>query len=246
MGIPVSSDERSHDPDHDYARLHELLLSTGSFDGFLSDLVNFAAERTGHACSLTVRNAPEGPYTAAGSDDRTLVLDERQYDGQQGPCLESLATGMPVFITDMASEQRWAPYPRQAVALGVRSSMSYPLVSGEDTLGVLNMYAFTAVQVDAGVQANATQLADRAAGVLAVALRMANSRQDNDNLRTALASRSTIDQAMGVLIGQQHCTAQEAFDLLRTTSQNRNLKLREVAAQILASAQRATGRPGRY
>ena len=247
MTTPPPADYNAHDHDRDFTRLHELLLSTGSFQGFLNDLLGFAAQRTGHACSLTVRNSPGGPYTAAASDERTVVLDERQYAGAQGPCLEALATGVPVFVTDMANETRWSPYPVQATALGVQSSMSYPLISGADTLGALNMYAFTSVQVDAGVQARAVQLADRAAGVLAVALRLADSRQDNDNLRTALTSRSIIDQAIGVLMGQQHCTAQEAFNLLRTTSQHRNRKLRDVAAQILDSAQRGPGsKPGRY
>lgn len=239
----MSASPEGHDRDHEFARLHELLLSTNSFEGFLADLVQFAAGWTGHACSLTVRNSPGSPYTAAGSDDRTVQLDERQYEGRQGPCLEALATGVPVLVADMAREVRWAPYPRQAVAMGVRSSMSYPLISGVDTLGALNMYAFTDVRVDDEVQARAVQLADRAAGVLAVALRMADSRQDNDNLRTALTSRSVIDQAMGVLMGQQRCTAQQAFDLLRATSQNRNLKLRDVAAGIVATAQSGGSKP---
>jgi GAF domain-containing protein len=242
MSVPASPD--GQDRDHDFAQLHELLLSTSSFEGFLTDLVQFAASWTRHACSLTVRNSPRSPYTAAGSDERTVQLDERQYAGRQGPCLEALAKGVPVLVADMASEGRWAPYPRQAVAMGVRSSMSYPLISGSETLGALNMYAFNDVPVGDDVQARARQLADRAAGVLAVALRMADSRQDNDNLRAALTSRSVIDQAMGVLMGQQRCTAQEAFDLLRTTSQNRNLKLRDVAARIVASAQSGGSRPG--
>ncbi|HZC52973.1 MAG TPA: ANTAR domain-containing protein, partial [Mycobacterium sp.] len=58
--------------------------------------------------------------------------------------------------------------------------------------------------------------------------------QLTDHLRVALSSRSVIDQAMGIIIGMQRCTANEAFDLLRTVSQNRNIPLREVAAELVA------------
>ncbi|MFY9774201.1 MAG: ANTAR domain-containing protein [Trebonia sp.] len=56
-----------------------------------------------------------------------------------------------------------------------------------------------------------------------------------DQLRASLASRSVIDQALGVIMTQQRCTATEAFDILRSASQNRNVKVREIADQIIAS-----------
>jgi len=57
-----------------------------------------------------------------------------------------------------------------------------------------------------------------------------------DQLRASLASRAVIDQAIGVLMGQRRITAAEAFAILRTTSQNRNIKLRAFAAQIVKDA----------
>ena len=57
-----------------------------------------------------------------------------------------------------------------------------------------------------------------------------------DQLRTSLASRAVIDQAIGVLMGQRRISAADAFAILRTTSQNRNIKLRVFAAQIVEGA----------
>jgi hypothetical protein len=54
--------------------------------------------------------------------------------------------------------------------------------------------------------------------------------------RLAAASRAVIDQAIGVLMGQRRIAAAEAFAILRTTSQNRNIKLRAFAAQIVEGA----------
>ena len=42
-----------------------------------------------------------------------------------------------------------------------------------------------------------------------------------------------IEQAKGVIMGQNRCTEQEAFDLLVRASQSRNRKLRDIAADIV-------------
>jgi ANTAR domain-containing protein len=57
-------------------------------------------------------------------------------------------------------------------------------------------------------------------------------------LQAQLASMPVIEQAKGVLIAQQACGAEEAFDLLRRASQRANVPVRELAEQIVANAQR--------
>lgn len=71
---------------------------------------------------------------------------------------------------------------------------------------------------------------------------------ENSGLRSALVSRSVIDQAIGILVAHQRGGVEEAFAMLRQTSQSRNIKLRDVAEQIVARAQRQTPGPplGRY
>jgi ANTAR domain len=65
-------------------------------------------------------------------------------------------------------------------------------------------------------------------------------RKLTTQLRAALASRSVIDQAIGIIMAEQRCTAQQAFEILRIASQNRNAKLRHVAADVITNL---TGRP---
>jgi AmiR/NasT family two-component response regulator len=48
-----------------------------------------------------------------------------------------------------------------------------------------------------------------------------------------LTSRSIIDQAIGILMAQQRCSAGAAFEILRSASQGRNTKLRTIAADIV-------------
>jgi GAF domain-containing protein len=233
-----ASDSRLDPPDT--GELIRLLASTESVDDFLHDLVVHAGQVTEHSCSITARTSADPQYyTVASTDHRTRQLDEKQYADQGGPCLEALRTALPVIVPDMRAESRWAPYPHQAAELGAASSMSYPLIIAGQAIGALNLYAFQPMAPDAGLQARVEQLAANAAGALAVAMRLAQHTQEAANLRIALTSRSTIDNAIGILMGQQQCTADEAFDLLRRASQHRNVKLRELAAQIVAGVNKS-------
>ncbi|MGH3366859.1 MAG: GAF domain-containing protein [Nocardioidaceae bacterium] len=80
------------------------------------------------------------PLTVASSDALATQLDEVQYGEDKGPCLHALRTGEVTVVTDLATEQRWAPYPAHALALGIRSSLSLPLTVNGDTRGALNLY----------------------------------------------------------------------------------------------------------
>jgi transcriptional regulator with GAF, ATPase, and Fis domain len=222
----------------DASVLQELLLRTETLEEFLGELASRAAHETEHQCGITVLGEHGRPYTVATSDEPTRELDELQYAGGEGPCLEALTTAVPVFVTDMTSETRWAPYPQRAVALGARSSMSYPLISGETAIGALNLYAFEPFAPGQRMQARAAHIAEHAAGAVAIALRIAEHSKASENLRNALTSRSTIDQAIGILMAQQRCDARTAFDLLRQASQGRNIKLRQVAVGVVAGVQR--------
>ena len=55
-------------------------------------------------------------------------------------------------------------------------------------------------------------------------------------MERALASRATIEQAKGIVMGQRGCTADEAFDHLRQLSSNQERKLRDVAQMIVTQA----------
>ncbi|GGU76630.1 hypothetical protein GCM10010260_06080 [Streptomyces filipinensis] len=64
-------------------------------------------------------------------------------------------------------------------------------------------------------------------------------RLEVEQLRQAIDSRPVIDQARGILMAAHGCTPDRAWEVLRETSQRSNTKLRQVAAEITASA-----RPG--
>ncbi len=120
--------------------------------------------------------------------------------------------------------------------LRVRSSLSVPPYSNRQAIGALNLYAATPHAFDDPTEiAQVSALAAQADAVLSVVTNQADQVQLTEQLREALPSRSAIDQAIGILMGHQRCTATEAFALLRTASQHGNRKLRDIAADIVTS-----------
>ncbi|GAA1133552.1 ANTAR domain-containing protein [Nocardioides aquiterrae] len=57
------------------------------------------------------------------------------------------------------------------------------------------------------------------------------------NLRRALTSRATIDQAKGIVMAERRCTPEAAFEVLAALSQDTNVKLIDVAAALVYKAQ---------
>jgi GAF domain-containing protein len=153
-----------------------------------------------------------------------------------------MRTGEVTHIPDSAAEDRWSQFCIEALAYGVRSVLSTPLRVLDTTVGALNLYATTLDAFDSQSRAHAAEFAEYAAGAAGLALRMARQVEASADLRTMLESRSVIDQAVGIVMGQQHCTPDEAFAVLRQASQNRNIKIQAVAAGIIAGV---TGTPPR-
>lgn len=119
-------------------------------------------------------------------------------------------------------------------AAGITSCHSQPLGLRTSVLGALNLYAREANAFGPDERARAAALAEEAAFTMAVTQRYAEKAQLSEQLGAALVSRSVIDQALGIIIGQNRVDAEGAFAVLRRMSQNRNVKLRDVAAQLVA------------
>ncbi|MEX5710186.1 GAF and ANTAR domain-containing protein [Parafrankia sp. FMc6] len=224
-----------------YVELTALLLSTADVVGFLEQLAVLAADVVvpPASCGITLRRDHQ-PYTVATSDELAEQLDEVQYGGGQGPCLDALRTGTVIEVTDMAAEIRWGTFPGHALAHGVRGSLSLPLFQHSASIGALNLYFRHPCVLTNAERHRAEGFARQATIALNVVLRHAEQATLSDQLRRALSSRAVIDQAIGILMAQQRCTAEDAFAILRQTSQNSNRKLRDVAAALIKAV---TGQP---
>ena len=218
-----------------FSALQSLLLSTQTLREFLGEVARLAPAvvEPPASCGITTRHDGQ-PLTVASSDSVAERVDEAQYDAGEGPCLESLRSGAVIDVPDLRAEQRWPLFRAEAVRQGVGSSLSLPLSVDGTTIGALNLYGYKPAAFAGATHQHAEVFARQAATAITLMLRQAKLAQTSAQLEQALTSRSVIDHAIGVLMAEQHCTAEDAFALLRTHSMNHNIKLRQVAADILA------------
>ncbi|MEV7883900.1 GAF and ANTAR domain-containing protein [Streptomyces sp. NPDC002817] len=226
------------------ARMQTLLLEADRLEEFLAELVNLAASALpvpAH-CSITLGvEGSSNPYTAAASDKAVDRFDRRQYEAGDGPCLETLRTGSPRHVDDIHDEQRFGVFPGLARDCGVRSMLALPLVPPRQRIaGVMNLYSTEPGSFTHQVREEAAVFAGHASGALGVALKISGQLQFSLDLQHAIASRTVIDQALGILMAQQRCSGERAFEILSRASQNRNVKLRDLARDIVENV---TGRP---
>ncbi|MFC6880825.1 MULTISPECIES: GAF and ANTAR domain-containing protein [Actinomadura] len=226
--------------------LQDLLLAADGVEGFMQDMAYLAAGTVGDglSCGITLKTDDQ-PVTAASSDALARKVDEVQYELRHGPCLHSMRTGQRVLLNDLRHADEWTDYAAHALEHGVGASLSVPLHPGRDTgaQGALNLYAPVADAFGPDQIRRAERYAQVVSGAVAVAIRIAGQAALTANLQTALASRAAIDQAIGVIMARRRCPPGQAFEILRQTSQNTNVKLRDVAAALLADAARRPPRP---
>ncbi|MDX1893423.1 GAF and ANTAR domain-containing protein [Mycolicibacterium sp. 050158] len=202
------------------------------------------------AVSITVVSEPQS-RTAAYTDERVLRLDERQYTSNRGPCLEAARTRIPVRVSMGFDDDRWPEFVTASREEGILATLSIPLIVGslspgaeEDSLvGSLNVYSRNAAAFDPFDEVLMSLFATSASQAITNARRWQHSRATVAQLQSALGSRSTIDQAKGVLRAVHGCSADEAFAMLVEKSQHTNVKLHVVAAQLLDSLSDITKRP---
>jgi GAF domain-containing protein len=176
------------------------------------------------------------PRTAAYTTARTLEVDGIQYAVGDGPCLDAYRNLRENRVTLGEALDRWPAFTTQAVAHGYRSLLAVPLIADAEALGALNLYAQAPGVFDEFDTALVRMAAQRCADTVAAAQEIIGARTLAAQLEQAMGSRAVIEQAKGVLMGLRGITEQEAFEILRNHSQNRNIKVRDLAQRIVTGA----------
>ncbi|MFE9644179.1 GAF and ANTAR domain-containing protein [Streptomyces sp. NPDC006365] len=230
----------SADDAYDSSHITQWLLETDSLEDFLQTLADAALELSrAQGAGLTLQRNGR-PLTVVSAGTAATKLDEKQYGQGDGPCLQSLRTGVELLINDMIEETRWGDYPAYADACGIRSSLSLPIAAHTYSAGALNLYAAPPKAFEQTDVTALRALASQATGAIALAQRLTDTQEFATQLQDAMKYRSVIDQALGVVMGQRKCTAEDAFGVLRSASQNRNIKLRDLCTELITNL---TGEP---
>jgi len=235
MGVGMVREAGEHRPE-DFKELHEALVNTDSVEQFLHELAVLAARLVGGdlSCGMTMRSNGR-PVTVACSDSMAAAVDAVQYELDNGPCLHAMRDGHVVRIDDTTTKARWPEFERRAASHGIRSCLALPLSSEGRRVGALNLYARDASAFGAAEAQRAADFAENASGALTLAIRLASHAALIEQLRSSLASRTVIDQALGIVMAREQCTQARAFAILRSASQNSNVKLRDIAGAVVTS-----------
>jgi GAF domain-containing protein len=193
----------------------------------LDRVVNLAVTMVPGAAEATITmvRARRHVYSAAATSDLARWFDVLQDETGEGPCLDAMWKQQTVRVNDLAADPRWPVLGPRAGERGVGSMLCLQLFVHEDTLGALDLLAREKAAFTDESEHIGLLLASHAA--IAVA-----SAQKLGHAAIALVNRDLIGQAKGVLMERFKLTADQAFDVLATVSQDTNRKVYVVAEEL--------------
>ena len=227
------------EPADAFAELARIALVEHSLDSVMARIADLTQRTVAGADEVSVTVVERGEAkTVAQTGLLALSLDERQYERGHGPCLSCIDGGEPVHIDSMRSDDRWRSWTAKAVEEGAESSLSIPVPLQREVDAALNIYSRT----ERGLDARSVELARTFAAHAGVALANMHLYESQsrvaEQLQSAMHTRAVIEQAKGIIMGDRRCTAEEAFNLLVSISQDTNRKLRDVARALVEQAER--------
>jgi GAF domain-containing protein len=228
------------------ARLSEVLTGVGPLNETLLEVASFAAAAIPGAdgAGLTLIET-QGVDIMVASADFVRAVDKVQYGIGEGPCLLAVESRATQRSGSLGREPRWPRFGPRAGRLGVHSALSLPLILGDRVVGALNVYARAHDAFDERAVALGERFSSPAAVTAAHALLLEESRRVIVQLEQALVHRAVIDQAMGIIMSRTGLTPDQAFRRLCQLSQREDVKVTQVARQLVDHAGlRARSRPG--
>lgn len=237
------SDVNPIDPTGALSELSTALMAGTDMSNILDHVVQLVLKYVPGAeqSSITLIRGAKAA-TVASTGPLPVALDEIQYAQGYGPCLDAGRCDEVMHVDDMVTEPRWPKYTPLACEHGVYSSLSLPLPVESYLVGALNIYATRKSAFDRESIAVGTALAAHITAALSFAESAHGHRLRAENLARAMRSRDVIEQAKGMIMAQQKCSAEAAFQLLRKLSMDENIKLQDLAVSVVSSA---SGQPVR-
>jgi GAF domain-containing protein len=217
--------------------LSKLLLEENQLESTLMSIGRLAASVIPSCEQAGVTIESGGQVAVRVSTGATAEkVDSHQYEIEEGPCVAAADSHLPVLIKDMAAEERWPRFALLAASLGVKSSYAIPMILNGEMIGVLNLYSIDDPFGPADEQIG-TRFAEQAAMAVRHASTFNKTREMIDHLHRALATRDVIGAAVGIIMHRDRLTMDSAFARLKEISQRENLKIRQIAENIVGQFQ---------
>lgn len=175
--------------------------------------------------------------TLAASDDIALHIDNLEREVGSGPCLDAMDDSQPDHhcAPDLTRESRWQDVAERVVAeTPVRGMGGFRIRYAPNRLGAINVFSDQPGAIDQDSMDQASMLAAFAS----VALAALGRGEEASTLRRGLESNREIGKAIGLLMAMHDVSDDHAFEMLSRVSQDMNIKVAEVAAQVVRQHQK--------
>lgn len=208
--------------------------------GLLSRLVRDCAELVGaDTVGILVLTSPDQLELLASTSHRIAELDIFELLHEVGPGIDAIRASDGIEVTGAEQiRSRWPTVGSAIVGAGYVGVKAYPLRWRGDILGALSLFYLEPVRTEPEIVALGQAFADIATVVI---LQHADVsvREIAGNVQLALAARTSIEQAKGVLAYQHDVDMATAYDLLVELGGRGTLT--DAAADVIAQAQSPDG-----
>lgn len=239
----IGHDLRNTEPGKVFRRLAELIYADNDPTAIHQALANAAVQLIDGCDHASIMVASNGRFrTVAATDEIAAHVDMLEREVGSGPCVDAIVEEGFQVDSNIEVESQWPDLAKRLlVETPVRGMIGYRILADNRKVGALNVFSDSA-------DALSEQSADQGAVVASfasVSFMMLSAKDQAETMSRGLDSNREIGKAIGLLMAAHRFTEDEAFDLLRTTSQNLNMKISAVARKVVEGQQAQYPRPER-
>ncbi len=187
------------------------------------------------AAGIVLGDARQELRDVAASSEAAQLMELLQLQSDEGPCLDCYQNAEPVSIADLEQAvDRWPTFVAAVAERGqFRSVHALPLRLRNRAIGALNLFHRLPGPLPEADLVVGQALADVATIGILQERAIRRGEVLNEQLQAALTSRVIIEQAKGAVAQASGVGMEQAFNRLRGYARTRNLKLSDVARDVV-------------
>lgn len=231
------------EPAQVFAELNTLLHGNPDHDAIYQAVVTAAVSMVDgcdHAALMLV-DAKGRYYTAAATDEIAIAVDDLELATGDGPCVDAIVSEAVQHEPDLSTSSQWPAFTAKILEqTPVRSLLGFRLLLDGTKVGALDLFGDT----PGGLTERSADQGAVLASFASVAVMTVRAQHQSHNLERALGTSREIGKAVGLLMAAHRVSDEQAFEILRKTSQDLNIRL-AVLAQEIVEGQRVQYAAGR-